>query len=243
LLGNGSGSLTPVGAPIGVGHDPEAVRGGDFNSDGYPDLAVANYLDGTVTILINNRDETFSASSIAVGLSANSGPQALAITGSGTNLLLAVANYIGNSVSVLQSNGNGTFAPQKLVNVGRGPDEVNFTDINGDSIPDLVVANYTDSTLSVAVGSAGGSYSVLTPFGVGNNPYSAAVGDLNKDGTPDIVVANCFSDNIGVLLSGTQITVPYTGLSLSPGDTLNATYAPDGSSKYGTSTSPNVTAP
>lgn len=239
LLGNGSGSLTPLGAPIGVGRDPEAIRAGDFNADGYPDLAVANYLDGTVTILLNNKNETFSASAIAVG----SGPQALAITGSGTNLSLAVANFISNNVSVLQSNGDGTFAAQKLVAVGRGPDEVNFTDINGDSIPDLVVANYTDGTLSVAVGAAGGSYSVLGPFTVGDNPYSAAVGDLNKDGTPDIVVSNCFSDNVGVLLSGTQISVPYAGLSLPPGDTLNATYSPDSNSKYGASTSPNVTAP
>ncbi len=52
----------------------------------------------------------------------------------------------------------------------------------------------------------------LAPSPVGNNPYSAAVGDLNQDGTPDLVVSNCFSNNIGVLLSGTQISVPYSDL-------------------------------
>jgi hypothetical protein len=189
--------------------------------------------------LLNNRDETFSASNITVGR----GPQALAITGTGTNLILAVANYVGNSVSIMQSNNNGTFASQKVVTVSSGPDDVSFADFNGDGIPDLAVANYLSGTVSLVLGSAGGSYTALSPFTIGDNPYSAAVGDLNGDGIPDVVVSNCFSDDTGVLLGGTQISVPYSGLALIPGDTLNATYSPDGSSKYGSSTSPNVTAP
>ena len=239
LLGNGSGTLTPQSPSISVGRAPEAIRAGDFNGDGFTDLAVANYHDNNVTILVNNQTGGFAKSTITVG----TGPQALAITGSGSSLLLAVANFATNNVSVLQSNGNGTFGAQKLVTVGNGPDDVEFTDINGDGIPDLVVTNYTDGSLSVVTGSSGGAYTALTPFAIGNNPYAAAVGDLNGDGTPDIVVANCFSNNTGTLLSGTQISVPYTGLALIPGDTLHAVYTPDGSSKYGTSTSANVTAP
>jgi len=243
LLGNGSGSLTPLGGPIPVGHTPEAIRAGDFNNDGYSDLAVANYGDGTVTTLLNNQNETFAKTTTPVGNIAASGPQALAINGSGSSLLLAVANYNNNTVSVLKSNGNGTFGAQKIVNVGTGPDDVMFADFNGDGILDLVTANYTSGTVSLALGSAGGNYTASGQFPIGNNPYAAAVGDLNGDGTPDLVVANCFSDNTGVLLSGSQISVPYSGLALVPGDTLHATYTPDGSSKYGSSTSPNVTAP
>lgn len=239
LLGNGSGSLTVTGTAINVGHGPEAIRAGDFNGDGYSDLAVANYHDGTVSILLNNQNGTFSASTVNVG----TGPQALAITGSGSSQLLAVANFGSNNVSVLENNGSGTFAAQTTVNVGNGPDEVRFLDINGDTIPDLVVANYTDGTLNVAIGSTAAPYIVLGPFTIGTKPYSAAAGDLDEDGTPDIVVANTFSNNTGVLLSGTQISVPYTGLSLPAGNTLNATYSPDANSKYGASTSPNVTAP
>jgi FG-GAP-like repeat len=243
LLGNGSGSLTPLGSPIGVGRDPEAIRAGDFNGDGYSDLAVANYNDGTVTTLLNNQNGTFTATTISVGSGAGSGPQALAINGSGSNLLLAVANFKDNTISVLPGNGNGTFGAQKVVSVGKGPDDVGFADFNGDGILDLAVSNYTDNTVSLVLGNAGGTYTALAPFDVGDSPYSAAVGDLDLDGTPDIVVSNCFSNNTGVLLGGTRISVPYSGLALVPGDTLHATYSPDGSSKYGASTSANVTAP
>jgi len=239
LLGNGGGIFTDVGAQFNVGRIPEAIRAGDFNGDGYSDLAVANYQDGTVSILLNQQNGTFSATPVTVG----TGPQSVAITGSGSSQLIAVANFGSNNVSILKNGGTGTFTAQTPVNVGAGPDEVRFADVNGDSIPDLVVANYTDGTLNLATGSAGGTYTVLGPFMIGTKPYSAAAGDLDADGTPDIVVANCFSNNTGVLLGGTQISVPYTGLSLPVGNALNAVYSPDGNSKYGASTSPNVTAP
>ena len=243
LTGNGTGVLTPLGAPINVGRDPEAIRAGDFNGDGYSDLAVANFQDGTITTLLNNQNGTFTATTISEGSGVHSGPQALAITGSGSSLKLGVANYNDNTVSILNSNGSGGFGAQTIVAVGKGPDDLTFADLNGDGVEDLAVANYTDGTVNLVLGSSGGSFTLNGTFKVGNNPYSAAVGDLDLDGTPDLVVSNCFSNNTGVLLGGTQISVPYSGLALVPGDTLHAVYTPDGSSKYGSGTSANVTAP
>jgi hypothetical protein len=101
------------------------------------------------------------------------------------------------------------------------------------------VSNYTSGTVNLVLAPTG-SHKVLGPFKVGNNPYSAAVGDLNLDGTPDLVVANCFSNNTGMLLDGTLISVPYSGLSLAPGNSFNATYTPDGVSKYGSSNTGNI---
>jgi len=154
-----------------------------------------------------------------------------------------VANSYDNTISVMQSNGNGTFGTQTIVPVGNWPDDLSFTDFNNDGIPDLVVVNYNDGTVNMVLGNTSGGYSVTGTFAVGTGPYSAAVGDVDLDGTPDLLVSNCFSNNAGELLSGTQISVPYSGLSLNAAHTFNAVYTPDASSKYGASTSPNVTIP
>ena len=41
-------------ASFGVGNQPEAMAVGDFNGDGKPDFAVANEMDNTVSILLEN---------------------------------------------------------------------------------------------------------------------------------------------------------------------------------------------
>ncbi len=69
LLGNGDGTF---GAPtrILVGNGPDAIVAADFNNDGKLDLAIANYGDGTITLLLGNGDGTFtqaSGSPYAVG--------------------------------------------------------------------------------------------------------------------------------------------------------------------------------
>jgi hypothetical protein len=55
-LNNGAGGgFTPdTGSPYATGNGPSAVTSADFNNDNYPDLAIANETDGTVTMLLNN---------------------------------------------------------------------------------------------------------------------------------------------------------------------------------------------
>lgn len=52
LLGNGDGTFTqPPGSPNAVGKWPISLAAADFNGDGELDIAVANLMDGTVSIL------------------------------------------------------------------------------------------------------------------------------------------------------------------------------------------------
>jgi hypothetical protein len=53
LLGNGDGKFTQAaGSPYPVGKFPYQIVAADFNGDGKLDLALANLMDGTVSILL-----------------------------------------------------------------------------------------------------------------------------------------------------------------------------------------------
>ena len=54
-----AGFMPPV--TYAVGSSPRSVAVGDFNGDGFPDLAVTNYGDDTVSILLGKGDGTFQA--------------------------------------------------------------------------------------------------------------------------------------------------------------------------------------
>src|SRR5262249_29154060 len=75
LLGNGDGTFQPA-SPLDAGSVPTAVAVGDFNGDGIPDLAVANYVEqGTVNVLLGNGDGSFQPPN---PLPVGNGPRALA---------------------------------------------------------------------------------------------------------------------------------------------------------------------
>jgi hypothetical protein len=54
-----AGFLSPV--TYAVGSSPRSVAVGDFNGDGIPDLAVTNYGDDSVSILLGKGDGIFQA--------------------------------------------------------------------------------------------------------------------------------------------------------------------------------------
>jgi hypothetical protein len=191
-------SLFAPFTPFPVGSGPESVAVGDFNRDGIPDLAVANFSD-TVSVLLGKGDGTFgSAANYAVG----SGPESVAVGDLNRDGIpdLVVANAFSNTVSVLLGNGDGTFQSAISYAVGGTPDSVAVGDFNRDGIPDLAVANFTTSTVSVLLGKGDGSFQPAVNYAAASGPQSVAVGDFNRDGITDLAVVNFFSDTVSVLL-------------------------------------------
>jgi hypothetical protein len=132
----------------GIYAGPYAVAVGDFNGDGKPDLAVANWLSSNVSMLLGNGDGTFQA---VRNFDVGSGPRSVAVgdfNGDGKPDL-AVANYYPSNVSVLLGNGDGSFQAATNFDAGSGPDSVAGDDFNGDGQADLVEANYYSRNVQI----------------------------------------------------------------------------------------------
>jgi hypothetical protein len=158
LLGNGDGTFQPA-VNYRTGTFTRSLAVGDFNVDGKPDLAVANYgshanghTDTSVSVLLGNGDGTFQP---AVNYKDGSLPLSVAVgdfNGDG-KLDLVVGDqgfsYSDQGVSVLLGNGDGTF--QTAVNFGAGPGSTSVAlgDFNGDGAPDLAVANGPSASVVV----------------------------------------------------------------------------------------------
>ncbi len=193
----------PTNFPVGTA--PSSVAVGDFNGDGFQDLAVANSGSNDVTVLLGDGLGGFTpapGSPFAVG----TGPVSVAIGDFNLDgiLDLAVANQSTNDVSVFLGDGLGGFtaAPGSPFGVGTGPVSVAIGDFNLDGILDLAVANQGTNDVSVFLGDGLGGFTPApgSPFGVGTGPASVAVGDFNGDGFQDLAVANSGSNTVYILL-------------------------------------------
>jgi hypothetical protein len=200
LLGNGDGTFRPL-VTYPVGRGPNSIVVGDFADDGHLDLAVANGVDNTVSVLAGNGDGTFqplsreanavgaAPISIAVGKFNNNGRTDLAVVNSGAN-----------NVSVLLGNGDGTFQPQVTYPVGTDPGSIVASDFNGDGRTDLAVANRSDNTVSVLLGNGDGTFQPQVTYPVGATPFSIVAGNFAGDGRTDLAVANSGDGTVSVLL-------------------------------------------
>jgi len=193
LLGNGSGGfMQPAGSPVDVGTAPLGVAVGDFDLDGKPDLAVANFNSNNLTILLGDGSGGFNLPGLLVG----TGDNPFAVSVGDFNLDgkpdVAVANENSDDVTILLGNGNGGFmeANGSPHAVGVDPRTVAVGDFNMDGKPDLAVANGGNGIVTILLGNGSGGFS--QPGGplvvAGAHPFSAAIADFNQDGKPDLAV-------------------------------------------------------
>src|SRR6266851_3430493 len=153
LLGVGDGTFQPAvnfsvgGSPYS---QPQSVAVGDFNGDGFLDLAVVNANDDNISVLMGNGNGTFRP---AVNYGTGVDPYSVVVGDfNGDSFLdLAVANDVSNNVSVLLGNGNGTFQPAVNFVTGMGPLAVVVGDFNGDGKLDLALVNRFSDTVSVLI--------------------------------------------------------------------------------------------
>jgi len=182
-----------------VGQYPIGVAVGDFNGDGNLDVAVANFADNTLSVLLGDGKGGLSAK---VDYPTGTGPVAVAVgdfDGDG-KLDIAVACKQANVVSVLLGKGDGTFGTKSDYPTGNNPKGIAAGDFNGDGKMDLVTANYNADTVSVLLGQGNGSFGARTDFATGSQPFAVVVDDFNGDGKLDLATANNGAGTVSILL-------------------------------------------
>jgi Flp pilus assembly secretin CpaC len=200
-----------------VGKNPVAVVAQDFNNDAKPDLAVVNQADSSISILINNDNGNFTAttgSPIKLGTNEQL-PSAIASNifrlTDATHLVqpadLVIANSGSNTVSVLlgSENFDGTFteATGSPFAVGARPSGAVIADFNGDGFLDFAVVNRGDNTISLFRGDGQGGFTPFpkSPFALPTTekgPIAVLSGIFDRSGKPEIAVLNSATQNIGV---------------------------------------------
>jgi hypothetical protein len=205
LLGNGSGGFTAAtGSPFAAGALPLSVAVADFNGDGMADIATANYVDGTVTVLLGNGSGGFTpaaGSPVATGRA----PTSLVVGDFNRDGIPDIAtsdDYLTGTVTVLLGNGSGGFTAATGSPFATGPGALYVVarDFNGDGILDLATANSTGNSVTVLLGNGSGGFTAEAPFAVGTGPSSLVAGDFNGDGIPDLAAANEMGGSVTVLL-------------------------------------------
>jgi hypothetical protein len=106
-----------------------------------------------------------------------------------------------DTVSVLTNIGRGEFRRGDTYKLGKGPESLAATDLDGDGSADLAIADVSSDAVSVLLNARDGSFRPRRDYRTGGSPQALASADLNGDALPDLVVANWFSNSVSVLLN------------------------------------------
>ncbi|QEK52483.1 T9SS type B sorting domain-containing protein [Pedobacter aquae] len=183
-----------------TGNRPQALTTGDFDGDGYPDVAVINNADNTVSIFRNTGNGTSISFANKIDFVTGTTPvsvQSGDFDGDG-KLDLAIVNSSSNSISTLRNNGSSgtiSFEAKQDYITQSNPGQIKIGDFDGDGKLDLVINEFGNNSFSIFrntsnVGAITFASANTLSTGAGSNPSALALGDVNGDGKLDIAITN-----------------------------------------------------
>ncbi len=196
-----------------AGEGVEDVVAADLDGDGDVDLATANQVDNTLSVLYNFGNLAFS---FPVTIPVGSRPLSIVaddFDGDGSTDL-ATANFEFGTVSVVLNNGDGSFGSADFYFANDFPSTMSSADLDADGDADLILRNSVfrdDDTqegdsISILQNNGDGTFAFPQSFTVGDVPVGLIVEDLDGNGLLDIATSNFESQDITVYLQSLLIT-------------------------------------
>jgi hypothetical protein len=224
--------LSAASYPVGKG--PRNLATADFNGDNKADLATANNVDATITILLNNGNGTFHLGSTYSFGTAPNDVVAGDFNGDGKMDLAVVpcGSSGANVACILLGNGDGTFQAASAYPTSATPNMLVTGDFNADGKLDLAITN--SSGVDVLLGNGDGSFQSPLTFPLGTFAFGLAAADFNGDGKLDLAVTNGNPNKVSILLgngdgtfhAGSTYTLSSNVLGIAVAD-LNLDKKPD----------------
>ena len=192
-----------------LGAAPIAVAVGDFNNDGFDDLAAANAGENNISVFLGDGLGGF-------------GPQSF-IQLSGTPVALTAGDFnndgfddltaVSTTGTISQMNWDGTtsaFSAPVNSFFSNSPASIKLGDVNGDGILDAVTALPSSNQVNLFLGQASGTYALSQVINTDDpnsrfnpktntQPRIARLADLDGDGLPDLYAALYGTSDIMVL--------------------------------------------
>jgi len=238
-LANGDGTFTQAGgSPIEIPRSPwdaelnaqmVFVAVGDFNNNGKLGLALANFGEANVPILLGNGDGTFTIPTSFV-FSGGGNPNSLAVgdfLGNGNLDLVVASSFGGLPIDIVLGCGDGAFNQGPVSANGTAPASAYMPavgDFNGDGKLDVAVTgggyDDTENLVTILLGNGDGTFSLAqnSVFATGSNPWAIVAADFNGDGKLDLAVANYDGGSVTILMgNGDGTFTPAAGSPLAVG--------------------------
>ena len=190
---------------LGTNSRPRSVVVADFNKDHRLDIAVANFLRGSISIFQGHGNGSF-VEQATIPIRSGSNPSALT-SGDLNNdgwLDIVVTNTEGNTIDLMFGFRYASFQRSMRFTAGSnvGVVSVAVGDFNNDGRLDAATANYNTNNVGIFLGYENGSFSFPTPYANvdGSHPWGVAVDDFNNDTRLDISIAMWGRNEIGIIL-------------------------------------------